>query len=334
MHNFSQQETRVARASQSDDKATATDRIEDRPITSVAELDDEFTHELRNAFQRIQSCTRLLAWQVEGDESKRALVADLQSAQDEVVRLCREFQNSLPSTNACGNSTPTGPKAAFTRPHQESRAIRRAEQEIAGDQKLAESLRITIADDDARMRDFLWTSLERMGHIVASAACTGRELVEQCRKNLPQLVICDIKMPDMDGIDAAGEIYEFQAVPIILVSAFHDEELIQRASQRHILAYLVKPIKESDLQPAIAVAWKRSHEFETLQCEADDLKQALEDRKSIERAKGILMQHSGLSEPDAFRRLQKLATSKSEKLVVIARNIITAEEAFQSDGQQ
>jgi response regulator NasT len=100
------------------------------------------------------------------------------------------------------------------------------------------------------------------------------------------------------------------------------------------LAYLVKPIKESDLQPAIAVAWKRSHEFETLQCEADDLKQALEDRKSIERAKGILMQHSGLSEPDAFRRLQKLATSKSEKLVVIARNIITAEEAFQSDGQQ
>ena len=195
---------------------------------------------------------------------------------------------------------------------------------------VAESLRITVADDEPRMREYLWKSLERLGHVVVSGARTGRELVEQCRQHQPDLVICDVKMPDMDGIDAAGEIYQFQAVPVILVSAFCDEELIQRASRNHILGYLVKPIKDADLQPAITVAFERFREFETLRGQAADLKQALDDRKTIERAKGILMKRAGLAEPDAFRRLQKLASSKSKKLVEIARMIITAEEAVET----
>jgi response regulator NasT len=192
---------------------------------------------------------------------------------------------------------------------------------------MTESLRITVADDEPRMRDYLWKSLERIGHVVVSGARTGRELVDQCRQHQPELVICDIKMPDMDGIDAADEIYQFQAVPVILVSDFHDAELIQRASRNHILGYLVKPIKDADLQPAITVAFERFREFETLRCQAADLRQALDDRKIIERAKGILMKRAALAEPDAFRRLQKLASSKSEKLVTIARMVITAEEA-------
>lgn len=192
---------------------------------------------------------------------------------------------------------------------------------------MSETLRITVADDEPRMRDYLWESLHRMGHLMVSAARNGRELVEQCRQHEPDLVICDIKMPDMDGIEAAEEIYRSRAIPVILVSAFHDDELIRRASGKHVLAYLVKPIKDTDLGPAITVAMDRFREFQTLRNEASDLRQALEDRKTIERAKGILMKRTGLAEPDAFRRLQKVASSKSQKLIEIARTIVTAEEA-------
>lgn len=196
---------------------------------------------------------------------------------------------------------------------------------------MPESLRVSIADDEPRMRDFLWKSLERMGHMVVSGARTGRELIDHCRKHQPELVITDIKMPDMDGIEAADEIYDFHPVPVILISAFHDDEMVQRASRQHILAYLVKPIKDTDLGPAISIARERFREFETLRTEAADLKQALEDRKMIERAKGILMKRTGLAEPEAFHRLQKLASSKSRKLVEIARMIVTAEEAVDAD---
>jgi AmiR/NasT family two-component response regulator len=196
-----------------------------------------------------------------------------------------------------------------------------------------ESLKVVIADDEPRMRDYLWKSLERMGHVVVSGARNGRELVEQCRQIEPDLVICDIKMPDMDGIDAADLIYRNQPVPVILISAYHDDELIHRACRQHIMAYLVKPIKDTDLRPAITVALERFREFSTLRSEASNLKQALEDRKVIERAKGVLMKRTGLEEAEAFRRLQKLASSKSRKLVDIALMIVTAEEAIDESGQ-
>jgi response regulator NasT len=193
---------------------------------------------------------------------------------------------------------------------------------------MTRSLRIIVADDEARIRDFLWHCVENLGHVVVSGARTGQELIDRCREYCPDLVISDIKMPDKDGIEAADEIYRFAAVPVILVSAFHDDELIVRASGKHILAYLVKPIKESDLGPAIAVAMQRSREFQELRTEAQNLKQALDHRKIIERAKGIVMQRTGLSEPDAFRRLQKLASSRNQKLIDIAGSIVTAEEVM------
>jgi len=190
-----------------------------------------------------------------------------------------------------------------------------------------ETLRIAIADDEGRMRDYLWTSLERLGHQVIGAAKTGAELIELCRTQHPDLLITDIKMPDMDGIDAAREVCRNEQVPVILISAFHEPEYIDKATQNHVLAYLIKPIKDTDLEPAIAVAIQRFREFQALRKEAQDSKQALEDRKTIERAKGILMKRTGLDEPEAFRRLQKMASSKSQKLVELARMIITAEEA-------
>ena len=135
-------------------------------------------------------------------------------------------------------------------------------------------------------------------------------------------------MPDLDGIDAAEEIYRHQAIPLILISDLHDEELIQRASHQHIImAYLVKPVKDTDLGPAITIAWERFREVEALRLETISLKQSLEDRKVIERAKGIVMRRTGLAEPDAFRRLQKSASSHSIKLVEIAAMIVAADDA-------
>ena len=132
----------------------------------------------------------------------------------------------------------------------------------------------------------------------------------------------------MDGIDAATALYRERPLPVILVSAFHDTELIERAEADHIMGYLVKPIKQADLGPVIALAMRRFEQFEALRREAADLRQALEDRKTIERAKGILMKKAQMDEQAAFRRLQKLASEKNLKLVELAHMILTAEEAL------
>ncbi|HEV3260076.1 MAG TPA: response regulator [Gemmataceae bacterium] len=191
------------------------------------------------------------------------------------------------------------------------------------------SLRIAVADDEPDMRDYFQTILPTLGHDVAVAARTGRELVEQCQALNPDMVITDIKMADMDGIEAAMEICRTRPVPIILVTAYQNPELIARAESDHVMAYLVKPIKQADLGPAISLAMRRFEQFQTLYKEAADLRQALEDRKLIERAKGILMKRAAIGEQEAFRRLNRLARNKNWKLVEIAHRIFSAEEIFQ-----
>src|SRR5262245_49888395 len=140
-------------------------------------------------------------------------------------------------------------------------------------------LRVAIADDEPDMRQFLQGALTRLGHDVIVAAETGSRLVDQCRSDRPELVITDIKMPDMDGLEAARQIYGDGPVPIIIVSAYHDPEFVERAEENHIAAYLVKPIKATNLGPAIAIVMKKFEEFLELQKEAANLSQALEDRK-------------------------------------------------------
>jgi response regulator NasT len=188
------------------------------------------------------------------------------------------------------------------------------------------NLRIVVADDEPDMRDYFQKILPRLGHQVVGVAQTGRELIECCRTMRPDLVITDIKMPDLDGIEAATRIYEEEPLPVILVSAFHDPRLIERAEQDHILGYLVKPIKQADLAPAIALAVRRFEQFQALTTEAADLRQALADRKVIEKAKGKLMQSAGLDEQEAFRRLQKLASGQNRKLVEVARMVLQGEQ--------
>jgi len=190
-------------------------------------------------------------------------------------------------------------------------------------------LRIAVADDELDMRDYLQAILPCFGHVVVAVASTGRELVEKCRTERPDLVITDIKMPDMDGIDAIVELGREEPIPAILVSAYHDPELFERTKGEHILAYLVKPIKQADLEAAITIAMQRFEQFRALRREAGALRQALEDRKLIERAKGILMKRAGLDEEAAFLRLQRVARESSQKMVEVARTIMKAEATFQ-----
>lgn len=198
---------------------------------------------------------------------------------------------------------------------------------------MSRALKVVVADDELDMRDYFQQMLPLLGHQVLGVARTGRELVDLCAATHPNLVITDIKMPDMDGIDAAAQIYRQAPIPVILVSAYHDPEFIRRAEADHIMAYLVKPIKQADLVPAIGLATHRFEQFQALRKETTDLKQALEDRKVIEKAKGVLMKKAGLDEPSAFRRLQKLASDKNRKLIEIAQMILTAEEALESPGK-
>jgi two-component system, response regulator PdtaR len=196
---------------------------------------------------------------------------------------------------------------------------------------MARQLRILAADDEPRMQSYFRKILPAIGHECVGVVGTGRELVDHCHRLKPDLVITDVKMPDMDGIEAAAEIYRSSAVPVILISAHHDNELIERAEADHVMAYLVKPVKQSHLEPAIAIAMCRFAEFQSLRKDTADLRQALADRKVIEQAKGILMSTAHLDEQAAFRRLQKLASEKNRKLIDIAHMIVTAKEAMRPD---
>lgn len=193
---------------------------------------------------------------------------------------------------------------------------------------LQSRLRVAVADDEPEVLTTMVKMLESLGHEVTFAAATGRELVDHCLTTPVDLVMTDIRMPDMDGLEAAAVIHQKIRTPVILLSGHCDKELIERAEETHVFAYLVKPVSQLQLEPAIALASRRFEEFQTLQQEANDLRQALADRKLIERAKGLLMKHLNVEEQEAFRRLQKLASSKNKKLIEIAEMVLTAAEAL------
>lgn len=191
-----------------------------------------------------------------------------------------------------------------------------------------ESLRILIADDESIRLLSLSSQLAALGHRVVAEATRGDEAVRLAAEARPDLAIMDIKMPVMDGIEAAELITEARPIPIILLTAYSEAQLVERAARANISAYLMKPVAEEDLLPAITLALTRFKEFQTLRQEVVDLREALEARKVIEKAKGILMRRLDLSEEEAFRRLQRQSQDSNRRLAEVAQAIVVADQVF------
>lgn len=190
------------------------------------------------------------------------------------------------------------------------------------------SLRIAVADDEPDTREFFERYLPRMGHQVVASAEDGRRLVELCRECKPDMIITDIRMPGMTGLDAVGELFREQSVPVIVVTAHADQHWIDQAQAVGAFGYLLKPITEKELAPVIALATRHFDNFQALRKESADLRQALEDRKLIERAKGSLVRRLGVAEDEAFRRMRKFASDRNMKLVEVSRKVLAAEEVY------
>lgn len=191
-------------------------------------------------------------------------------------------------------------------------------------------IRVAVAEDDIDTLRFLCALLPRIGCEVVAAAPAGPDFLAQLSRAAPDLLITDIRMPDMDGIELACAVNRDRPVPVILLSAHSDAESLARAEADYILAYLVKPVGEKDLRAAVPLAMKRHRHFQAMAAEAASLRQALADRKLIERAKGTLMRRLRVEEDDAFRRLRLLASSQNRKLVELSRDVVAADEVFRA----
>ena len=188
-------------------------------------------------------------------------------------------------------------------------------------------MRVLIAEDETIIRLDLRGLLEGAGHEVCAEAKDGVEAVELARSEQPDAAILDVKMPRLDGIEAAKQILDERPIPIVMVTAYGQQELVSRAVEAGVFGYLVKPFREGDLLPAIHTARARHEELVALREEAESLAEALAARKAIERAKGILMQQEGLSEADAFARLRKASQVSGRPLKVVAEALIATYDA-------
>ncbi|HIC93583.1 MAG TPA: response regulator [Anaerolineae bacterium] len=191
-----------------------------------------------------------------------------------------------------------------------------------------ERTRVIVADDESIIRMDLREMLTNLGYLVVGEAGDGRSAVNLARELRPDVVIMDIKMPGgIDGIDAAKILTEERIAPVVLLTAYSQRELVERAKEAGVVGYIVKPFRESDLVPAIEVALARFAEFRALEKEVGNLKEALETRKLVDRAKGILMDTQGLTEAEAFRRIQKMSMNTRKPMKEVAEAIILAHQA-------
>jgi len=185
---------------------------------------------------------------------------------------------------------------------------------------------VVIADDESIIRMDLKEMLTGLGYLVVGEAGDGLSAVNLGREVKPDLVIMDIKMPDLDGIAAAKILTEERIAPVLLLTAFSQTELIEGAKEAGVVGYIVKPFRESELVPAIEIALSRFKEFRVLEREAQNLRDTLETRKLVERAKGILMDTQDLKEAEAFRKIQKLSMNTRKSMREIAEAILLAHE--------
>ena len=186
------------------------------------------------------------------------------------------------------------------------------------------NLNIVIADNESLIRLDLREILEDAGHTVVGEAINGRKAVELTRKFHPDLVIMDIKMPDMDGITASRKIADEHLAPVLLLTAYSQPEIVEKANDAGVLGYLVKPVREENLFPAIEIALSRWQEMQGLEQELAGLRDSLEMRKTLDRAKGIIMAAHHLTEQEAYRRIQRYAMTKRLSVKDVASAIVRA----------
>lgn len=186
--------------------------------------------------------------------------------------------------------------------------------------------RIILAEDDTVIRMDLKEELQRQGYLVVGDVGDGLSAVNLARELRPDLVIMDIRMPEMDGISATEVLTREKLAPVVLLTAFSDQELIERARNAGVVHYVTKPWRQSDLKPAIEIALSRFQEFRAMESRVKDLEEHLTTRKLVERAKGVLMEKYKLTEQDAFRRIQKLSMNNRKSMKEVSEAILLAEE--------
>jgi response regulator NasT len=184
---------------------------------------------------------------------------------------------------------------------------------------------VVIAEDEALIRLDLREMLQEEGFEVVGEAADGEQAVTLAQQLLPDLVICDIKMPKMDGIAAAAQITSERIAPVVMLTAFSQRDLIERARDAGAMAYLVKPFQKRDLLPAIEIATSRFAEIKALETEVSGLRERLEARKLIERAKGTLMSQHGMTEPEAFRWIQRAAMDNRTSMRAVAELVLSGD---------
>lgn len=190
------------------------------------------------------------------------------------------------------------------------------------------SLKIVVAEDETLVALSIIAQLKELGYQVIGDATDGIEAVELCGRLQPDLVVMDINMPRLNGIEAAKSIKEKWQIPVVIVSGYSDEKLIKDATEAGVISYLIKPVTKHNLAPAIEVAVKNYGDFSAAREETNRLRKMLEERKLLERAKGILMAKVNITEAQAMKRLQKLSNDRNVRLAEIAKEIINAEKYF------
>ena len=188
-------------------------------------------------------------------------------------------------------------------------------------------LRILVVDDEAILRLDLSEMLAERGHDIVGEADNGGDAVTMARTLKPDLVIMDVKMPGMSGLEASKIIADEQIAPVLLLTAYSQRDVVEQATDSGVMAYLVKPIREEELTPAIEIAINRWNSYKTLQGELEKAKEDLETRKLLDRAKGILMDQHGFSEHDAFQAMQHLSMDRRLSLKAVAQAVIAAAES-------
>jgi response regulator NasT len=186
--------------------------------------------------------------------------------------------------------------------------------------------RVLVAEDEHLVAVNLQENLQTLGLEVIGPVTNGQQAVELARTEKPDIALLDIRMPVMDGLEAAGVLYRQMNIPVVIVSAFSDSDYMEQGARIGVFGYLLKPVTTDELRVNLAVAWSRFRKHKELSSQVEDLKLALEDRKLIERAKGLIMDKLGLSESEAMRRLQKQARDSRRRLPDLARAILEAQQ--------